>query len=445
MAQVFTQIFNMSVSASYIVLAVLLLRLFLKKAPRWVSLLLWGMVGVRLVFPFTFESLLSLIPSLGQIRQAQPGYAHISDLSYLNAAILQVNQQAFPTSESVGLDRWLPIFGWLWLVGIAVLLTYCIVSYLKLRRSLETAVRLDDGIYQSEKVSDPFVLGFVKPRIYLPFGMEEKTQVHVIAHEQSHIRRLDHIWKPLGFVILAVHWFNPLMWLSYVLFCRDIEFACDEKVIQFLDRTARADYSQALLSCSVSKPRITACPLAFGEVGVKSRIKSVISYKKPVFWVALVAVLLCLAAGVCFFTEPLQTENIGVRKVSVRKISDDQIELVIKHYGCYGKYSVEQFDREDPEYTSNGLIPYDGALGQNRIFVSFGDDNPTVSLAKQLNFGQITELTDSPVRILTNVTYPGDHGFAIYFGLDENIQVEETRGDLQEGGGTIRIPIKIVP
>ena len=445
MTQVFTQIFNMSVTGSYIVLAVLLLRLALKKAPKWITMLLWGVVGVRLVCPFRFESLLSLLPSVGHIRQEVPGYGHMSEVSYLNAAILQVNQQAFPTAERVGLDRWLPVFGGVWLVGILIMLTYSVISYLNLWGKVATGVRMEDRIYQSEHVKDPFVLGVLKPKIYLPFGMEENSRSHVIAHEQAHIRRLDHLWKPLGVVILAIHWFNPLIWLSYILFCRDIEFACDEKVIRSLSREARADYSQALLSCSVHKSRVAACPLAFGEVGVKQRIQSVLSYKKPAFWLAITAVVVCLVATVCFFIEPLRAENMGVQRVSIRVISEDQFELCIKHYGCYGKYSVKQFKADDVEYTSNGSIPYDGALGKNRIFVSFGDDNPTVSLVRQLNGGYVTEFADSPIRIMTKVTQPGDHGFAIYFGMDENIQLEEVHGDLEEWGGTIVIPIRILP
>ena len=150
----------------------------------------------------------------------------------------------------------------------------------------------------------PFVLGLIKPKIYLPFNMNEKDMEHVVAHEMAHIRRKDHLWKPLGFILLTLHWFNPLMWLGYVLLCRDIELACDEKVIKELDHDARADYSQALLTCSVNRRMIAACPLAFGEVGVKDRVKSVLNYKKPAFWIIIAAIVACVAVAVCFLTNP---------------------------------------------------------------------------------------------------------------------------------------------
>lgn len=448
MLQLFAQIFNMSVSASYIVLAVLLLRLALKKAPRWMTLLLWGAVGVRLICPFTFESMFSLIPSVGQIHQrvaGDPVSPDFTEISYLNGLIQQVDHGAFeaPSEARVELLRLLlPILGWVWVFGILALLAYGVVSYLKVRGSVITAVRREEGIYQTENVKAPFVLGFVKPKIYLPFSMDEKNTVHVVAHEKAHIRRLDHLWKPLGFVILAVYWFHPLMWLGYLLFCRDIEFACDEKVIKGLDRDSRADYSQALLSCSVGRPRLTA--LAFGEVGVQKRIKAVLSYKMPAFWVVIVAVTVCIAAMFCFCTEPVNVYNMGVQRVTVERISDDQVELQIKYSGCYGKFGVRLIPDTEGEYIGDGMIDYDGALGKNRILVSFGDDEPTRSLARQLNYGAVAELENSPVRILTKWASPGDHGFCIYFGMDENIQLGEIRGERLQGSGTIKIPIRIL-
>ena len=449
MAKIFAQIFNMSVSAGYIVLAVLLLRMALTKAPKWLTLLLWGTVGVRLICPFTFESMYSLIPSLGQIHQRaalDPAAPQVTEISYLNGLIMGVNEEALtpPAGAQMDLVQFLlPIFGWVWVFGVLALLTYGVISYLRVRSSVLTAVRREDGVYQSENVKAPFVLGFWKPKIYLPFRMDEKNIVHVVAHEQAHIRRLDHLWKPLGFVILAVHWFNPLMWLSYILFCRDIEFACDEKAVKGLDRDARADYSQALLSCSVGKPRLAA--LAFGEVGVKKRIQSVLSYKKPAFWVAVVAVAVCLAAAVCFFTEPLSVENMGVQKVSVIKTGPDQFELRIKYSSCYGSYGVRLIPETEGEYIGDGIIDYDGSLGKNRILVEFGDDDPTPALTRQLSDGKEAELKHSPIQFMTKMAHPGDHGFVIYFGTDENIRIEEVQGiRLDERGGTIRIPIRIL-
>jgi len=203
------------------------------------------------------------------------------------------------------LQLWIPTFAVIWIVGMVALLIYTVISYVKVKRKIGTAVLLRDNVYQSENVVSPFVLGIIKPKIYLPFNMNEKDMEHVVAHEMAHIRRKDHLWKPLGFLLLTLHWFNPLMWLSYVLLCRDIELACDEKVIKELDHDARADYSQALLTCSVNRRMIAACPLAFGEVGVKYRVKSVLNYKKPAFWIIIVAVVACVAVAVCFLTNPL--------------------------------------------------------------------------------------------------------------------------------------------
>lgn len=452
MSLLFTQIFNMSVSASYIVLAVLLLRLALKKAPKWLSLLLWAVVGIRLVCPFTFESVWSLIPSLGQIHpvvaldQHAPQY---TEYSGLNMLVTRLNEDLLARPEYdrlMLLQRLIPVFAVVWLAGILALTTYSIISCLKVRRSVLTAVRCQDNVYQSEQVSSPFVFGLIKPKIYLPFQIGERSMTSVIAHEQAHIQRLDHLWKPLGFFLLTLHWFNPLIWLSYVLFCRDLELACDERVIRNLGRDARADYAAALLSSSVSKPKIAACPLAFGEVGVQKRIKSALSYRKPVLWVTAVALAVCLVAAVCFFTEPVSIYNTGVQRVSVKRINDELVELQIKHSLCYGGYSIKLQSPQDPMYVPDGAVQYDGSLGKNRILVTFGDDDPAVSLVRQFSFGEVVELKNAPIRILGKLTNPGsDHGFALYFGMDEDIQIEEVIGaELDEQGGTIRIPIRIL-
>ena len=452
MSLLFTQIFNMSVSASYIILAVLLLRLALKKAPKWLSLLLWAVVGLRLVCLFTFESVWSLIPSLGQIHpvvaldQHAPQY---TEYSGLNMLVTRLNEDLLARPEYdrlMLLQRLIPVFAVVWLAGILVLTAYSIISCLKVRRNVLTAVRCQDNVYQSENIRSPFVFGLIKPKIYLPFQIGERSMTSVIAHEQAHIQRLDHLRKPLGFFLLTLHWFNPLIWLSYVLFCRDLELACDERVIRNLDRDARADYATALLSCSVSKPKIAACPLAFGEVGVQKRIKSALSYRKPVLWVTAVALAVCLVAAVCFFTEPVSIYNTGVQRVSVKRINDELIELQIKHYLCYSGYSVKLQSPQDPMYVPDGAVQYDGSLGKNRILVTFGDDDPAVSLVRQFSFGQVVELKNAPIRILGKLTNPGsDHGFALYFGMDEDIQIEEVSGaELDEQGGTIRIPIRIL-
>ncbi len=310
MTEFFLKIVNMSISASWLVLAVLFLRLVLKKAPKWANVLLWGIVAVRLLCPFSIESALSLIPSAETISpeimmDATPSIQTI--IPAINSAVNPVISQTVTPTPGASLNPlqiWIVVFAVIWAIGIVALLVYTAINYWHLRRRVCTAVILRDNIFQSENVSTPFVLGIIGPKIYLPFKIDGRDLEHVVAHEQAHIRRRDHWWKPLGFLLLTLHWFNPLMWLAYVLLCRDIELACDEEVIKELGNEQRADYTQALLACSVNRRMIAACPLAFGEVGVKKRVKSVMNYKKPAFWIIVVAVVACVVVAVCFLTDP---------------------------------------------------------------------------------------------------------------------------------------------
>ena len=312
MNELFLKIINMSISASWLVLAVLILRFVLKKAPKWINVLLWGIVAIRLICPFSFESTLSIIPSAETI----PLNIGMDTTPTINSGISAINNAVNPiisqsntpmAGASVNpLQITIGIYEYIWIFGMIALALYTAISYWRLRRKVDTAVRYKDNIFQSENVSFPFVLGIIKPRIYLPFKMNGQYLEHVVAHEQAHICRKDHWWKPLGFLLLMIHWFNPLMWLAYVLLCRDIELACDEKVIKELGNEQRGDYTQALVACSVNRRMIAACPLAFGEVSVKERVKSVMNYKKPAFWVIIISVIVCVGVAVCFLTNPKQ-------------------------------------------------------------------------------------------------------------------------------------------
>ena len=312
MNELFLKIINMSISASWLVLAVLILRFVLKKAPKWINVLLWGIVAIRLICPFSFESTLSLIPSAETI----PLNIGMDTTPTINSGISAINNAVNPiisqsntpmAGASVNLLQiTIGIYEYIWIFGMIALALYTAISYWRLRRKVDTAVRYKDNIFQSENVSFPFVLGIIKPRIYLPFKMNGQYLEHVVAHEQAHVCRKDHWWKPLGFLLLMIHWFNPLMWLAYVLLCRDIELACDENVIKELGNEQRGDYTQALVACSVNRRMIAACPLAFGEVSVKERVKSVMNYKKPAFWVIIISVIVCVGVAVCFLTNPKQ-------------------------------------------------------------------------------------------------------------------------------------------
>ena len=358
MTEFFLNIVNMSISASWIVLAVLLLRLLLKKAPKWITVLFWGIVAIRLISPFTIESAISLIPSVETINPE----IMMSETPTINTGIPIINNTVNPiisgtfspdpAASANPLQILIPIFSVIWVAGIVILLAYTLISFWRLRRKIGMAISLRDNIYQSENVISPFVLGIIKPKIYLPFNITEQDMEHVIAHEQAHLRRKDHLWKPLGFLILTVHWFNPLMWLAFVLLCRDIELACDEKVVKEFNTEQKADYSQALLSCSVNRRMIAACPLAFGEVGVKDRIKSVLNYKKPAFWIIVVAIIVSIIVAVCFLTNPLNSSVYNSRYETGK---------------CLYSYVVSA----DKETKSNELV-FD-ITSDGKVYKTFGD------------------------------------------------------------------------
>ena len=358
MTEFFLEVVNMSISASWIILAVLLFRFLLKKAPKWINVLLWGVVAVRLICPFSFESVLSLIPSPQTINPEIALNSPVIDSgvtiidNVINPIISEATISIQPEKDINFFQFIMPYLAGVWLVGIAALLIYTLVSFLRLKRKIGTAVLLRDNIYQSESVVSPFVLGIIKPKIYLPFNMNEQDMEHVIAHEQAHIRRKDYLWKPLGFLILSLHWFNPLVWVGYILLCRDIELACDEKVVKELDNIQRADYSEALLTCSVNRKMIAACPLAFGEVGVKNRVKSVLNYKKPAFWIIIVAVIVSITVAVCFLTNPLNSSVYNSRYETGK---------------CLYSYVVSA----DKETKSNELV-FD-ITSDGKVYKTFGD------------------------------------------------------------------------
>ena len=312
MTNLFLTLFNKSIPACFLILAVMLLRLLFKKAPKALFPVLWAFVGLRLALPFLPESRLSVIPSPETLSYETVRYAAHptvqTGIYAVNSAVNPTLGKVFetPAGGSVSpLYILTSVMGAIWVIGVIVMLFYAFFCYFHLKNRLKTAVLFRDNLYQSEAVTSPFVLGFIRPRIYLPFTLAEKDLDAVVAHEKAHIARGDVLWKLLGYLFLCVYWFNPLVWLAYILFCRDIEFACDERVIGQLAAEERAAYSEALLAASMPKARIAACPLAFGEGNVKERIKRVLSYKKPAFWVILIAVLACAALAVCFLTDPV--------------------------------------------------------------------------------------------------------------------------------------------
>ena len=340
MNELFLKIVNMSISASWLVLAVVILRFALKRSPKWINVLLWGIVAVRLICPFSFESVFSLIPSAETIpldieMNTTPTIdSGISSINGVINPIISGSNTPAPGASINPLQITVGILENLWILGFAALIIYAAISYIGLCRKVRTAVLYKNNIYQSENVVSPFVLGLIKPRIYLPYDIDERDMQHVIAHEEAHISRKDHLWKPLGFLLLALHWFNPVMWIAYILLCRDIELACDESIIKDLGNEERANYSEALVACSVNRRIIAACPLAFGEVGVKERVKSVLNYKKPAFWIILVAVIASIVLAVCFLTNPKT-------RIDDPKANDFIEAQILQHHT--GKYEVGEF------------------------------------------------------------------------------------------------------
>ena len=351
MDDVFLKLVNLSISANWLILAVLVLRVVLKKAPKWVMPLLWGVVALRLVCLFSIESALSLIPSAETIPSEIVTETR-EPVLYEQATLDIVTNPTLPSAAEVpvGVSRQqaqvdFNIYSVLWLAGMAALLVHALVSAGKLKRKLATAILLRDNIYESEFVDSPFVFGVVKPNIYLPMHMDEGTAAYVIAHEHAHLARRDHWWKVLGYLVLALHWFNPLVWVAYILFCRDIELACDEKVVRGLDGAARADYSQALLSCAAPKRAVAACPLAFGEGNIKTRVKSALHYKKPAFWVAAAAVLAVVIVAVCFLTNPRSERGSLVWAQKLNAADVASIELYVPAEGEARQY--KKLDTEE--------------------------------------------------------------------------------------------------
>lgn len=367
MGAVFLTLLHMSLAASALVVVVVVLRLLLKRAPKAIHCALWAMVALRLLLPFSVESSFSLIPQDVADRELltewQDDYVGDVTVIYDDSALYQdavaAGREPFADGEGgyyvvTAPDRLdapdtvetavLPILGWVWLAGCTAMLLYAAISFFRIRKRVQLSLPLRDNIWRCEAVDSPFILGFFRPNIYLPYDMDEGQAQYVIAHEEAHLRRRDHWWKPLGFLLLAVYWFNPLLWVAYILLCRDIELACDERVIRDMDASAKKAYSEALLSCSLPRHMVAACPLAFGEVGVKKRIASVLHYKKPAFWVLVVAILACVVVAVCFLTNPKDT--IGGKVYTYEKS------------GVLGNFTIAFFEDGTFHYTEGMASSY---------------------------------------------------------------------------------------
>ena len=322
MTDLFLRIVELSWQAGVLALAVMLARLALRRAPKWAVCLLWALVAVRLVLPFSLQSPVSLQAAQSPVTAALCELPQTQEAAQKTDEVLPsgstepltprppteiVTAQPVPMPKPV---MTVSLLAAVWLAGVAVMLTYLLTSYLRIYHQVRTAVRLEDNVYRCDRWGTPFVLGVFRPRIYVPVGVDEADLPQVLAHERCHIRRGDHAVKPLAFLLLAVHWFNPVLWAAYILLGRDMENACDERVLQTLDSAGRAAYSRALVACAVQERPAAVCPLAFGETAVKERVKNALRYRKPALWAAVLLLIAAVIIGVCFLTSPDRREDI---------------------------------------------------------------------------------------------------------------------------------------
>ena len=331
MEQLFLQLARMGLSASALVLVVIALRALLKNAPKRLVCLLWALVAFRLVCPAQIQWRASLMPPPETVVQTVREMPNMI-LPTQEAPIIAPEQpeNAVPMEPTRAAPDLTMVLSRVWLAGMIAMLLWAVISDLRLRRRLRASVRLQNGVWLNDEIDTPFVLGLFSPRIYLPYGWDDEQNVYILAHERAHIVRGDNWWKLLGWLLLSVYWFHPLLWLAYVLFCRDLALACDAHAVRGLDREGRAAYSQALLDCSSPRGNAFTFPVAFGEIGVKPRVKAVLNYKKPAFWLVLAAVLALIAAAVFFLTDRPAEEQTETELV-FRDVDGESMQLYGDH------------------------------------------------------------------------------------------------------------------
>ena len=344
----FAGLVKTAIGANWLILAAIFLRFLLKKAPRRVTCLLWAIVALRLVLPVSIESPVSLIP------QTTVALQEAVDTSLIHVeAVPPWNGAAAPLPTAIGTAQasemhTLPL-ATIWAAGMAVMLGYLLISYFRMRYLVREAVQEEENIWMCDGVTSPFILGVFRPRIYLPSGLSGSSRAYVIAHEKSHLCCKDHLWKPFAFCLLAMYWFDPLVWAAYWLACRDIEFACDERVIRALKLPERKAYASALLACSDGRKRVLVCPVAFGETAVVQRIRSVLNYKRPSFWAILVAVILILALAIGFLTVPKSEPKEAPSNSSLKESVPPETILETQPPAAPAEESSTEVD--DPEWT----------------------------------------------------------------------------------------------
>ena len=363
MENVFLQILNNAITVSILILVIMLVRVLCRKMPKWITCLLWILVAAKLMMPFPMESIFSLVPTSEPIPAgiAMESNPHISSgIENVDNLINPALQQHFApdkTASANPLQVWMYVGTVVWLAGTAALLLYALAAYVAVKWKVRASVRVEKNIYECDDIADPFILGIIRPRIYLPSGLDEETKKYVLKHETAHLGRKDYLWKPLGFLILSVYWFQPLCWAAYILMCGDIEYACDEKVIKGETESARADYCKALLACSMPRKMLAACPVAFGENGVKGRVKNMMNYKKPTFWISSISIIIVVIVAVCFATSPKgkEADNEKTAPAANSEMETDSAETDLggTQPDALGEVTSERITREQEALARN--------------------------------------------------------------------------------------------
>ena len=405
MANFFIDLFNMSITASYLVLAVVIARALLKKAPKWITCLLWAMVGFRLICPFTIESVLSLIPGTQTITANETSvikpFTVQSGIAGIDTSVNEFLGDKYAEGVTVPTNTFADVttvLSVIWLVGLICMLIYGFISYIRLRKRVGVSLLFKDNIYYCDNIDTPFILGFFKPKIYVPSGISEEQTGYITLHEKAHLKRKDHLWKPLGFLLLSVYWFNPVMWVAYILLCRDIESACDEKVIKNMDNSEKKNYSETLVSCSVQRRMVMACPLAFGEVGVKQRIKSVLNYKKPAFWIIILAFVLFTVVAVCFLTNPDDSHSIGIIGGA-----DGPTSIIVSDKN--NEKEIKKLQEKYPHFfglnTENGVTVYVTKLSQHNFECYLTSNTNPTDPQKVLHYDEFSSIDEMKLILST--------------------------------------------
>lgn len=421
MTRVFLQLANLSITASFLILGVLVLRLLLRKVPKNLFLWMWALVGIRLALPFSLESALSLIPKAQPIPLdigLSPAPAISSGISMVDNALNPVIAENFtpsPAASANPLQVVLPIAAALWLTGVVFMVLYQFLSYCRLSRKVRVSLPLERNIYLCDGIPTPFLLGLLRPRIYLPSEMDSAHRAFVLKHEYAHLRHHDNWWKLLGFLLLSVYWFQPLVWVSYLLFCRDLEIACDERAVKDLGEEDRKAYSYALLACAAPRHTISVCPVAFGETSVKSRIRNVLRFQKATIWISALVFLIAAITAICFLTNPKAEETPSAEAEEVAwQVYDappngsytyQNRELQL-HFDNVSRVLTRTLqDENGKSYTQTALM-IDHAGSVSVMLPNSGQGFNTWQLCESTGTLDATSLTGSVSRLfLTNNTY----------------------------------------